>query len=393
MQPKKAGTDKTSEAFSNLSEMLPAANKKLAAGVQLELEGIFDQDFSVEDDSSIDEEVAPQTYEISSYGADYDVEGLVKRLTRKDVIIPDFQRAYVWNQDEASRLVESLLLGLPVPGVFLAKERSTNKLLVIDGQQRLKSLKLFFDGVFKPSAELTGKVFQLTAVQKRFLGRTYETLDEEDKRRLNDSIIHATIVKQETPDDEDTSIYHIFERLNNGGRKLSAQEIRAAVYHGNLMNTVRDMNLYPSWRSVFGKTNTRLKDQELILRFLAFYYMKDKYSQPMSDFINRFSIRYRAKTEQEMQEGVDAFKRTMDLVLNAMGRRAFRLSKVVNAAVFDSVAVAVAMNLSSLDVYSTRSKYDALLADEEYTKSVSKATANEQNVAFRFDKAMKAFSA
>ena len=381
-----------SKLVNEFSEMLPDANKKLVAGIQLELEGIFDQDLSVEDESSIDEEVAPQTYEISSYGADYDVEGLVKRLVRKDVIIPDFQRAYVWNQDEASRLIESLLLGLPVPGVFMAKERGTNKLLVIDGQQRLKSLRLFFDGVFKPNPEMTGKPFQLTAVQKRFLGRTYETLEEEDKRRLNDSIVHATIVKQEEPSDEDTSIYHIFERLNNGGRRLSAQEIRAAVYHGELMNTVRELNNHPSWRNIFGKANTRLKDQELVLRFLAFYYMKDKYKEPMSDFINRFSIKFRSKTQSEMHEGVDAFKRTMDLVQNAMGKSSFKLSKVVNAAVFDSISVAVAYNLNALNVLLVHSKYENLLKDEAYRKSVSKATANETNVALRFSKSLEAFN-
>jgi hypothetical protein len=380
------------EVAKEISEAVNDANRKVAAGVQLELEGIFDQDFSVEDEASEEEEVAPQTYEISSYGADYDVEGLVKRLTRKDVVIPDFQRAYVWNQEEASRLVESLLLGLPVPGVFMAKERNTNKLLVIDGQQRLKSLQLFFEGIFKPSVEQVGKPFQLIAVQKRFLGKTYTTLEEEDRRRLNDSIVHATIVKQETPDDEDTSIYHIFERLNNGGRKLSTQEIRAAVYHGELMDIVKDLNSHPSWRSVFGKMNTRLKDQEMILRFLAFYYMKDKYKDPMSDFINRFSIKFRNKTKQEMSEGIEAFKGSMDLVHNAMGNRSFRLSRVVNAAVFDSVAVTVALNIKSLNILSTREKYEGLLSDEDYKKSVSKATANELNVVKRFEKATQYFS-
>lgn len=246
--------------------------------------------------------------------------------------------------------------------------------------------------MFKPSFEEKGKVFELTSVQARFSGKSYETLEAEDKRRLNDSIIHATIVKQETPDDDDTSIYHIFERLNNGGRKLSSQEIRAAVYHGNLMDGIRELNMHTSWRELFGKINTRLKDQELILRFLSFYFDRSKYNEPMSDFMNKFSIRFRNKVE-EMSDAFNAFRLTIDLVQKAMGKRSFKLSRVINAAVFDSVAVAVALNLSKLDVDSVRSKYEELLNNDDYRRSVSKATGNKSNVAFRFDKALSVFSA
>ena len=263
---KKELVKKAKEEVEVISKAILAVDKKIVEEVEAELNAIIDEELSVEDESDIEQRVAPQTYEITTYGADYDVEGLVKRMVRDDIVIPDFQRAYVWNQDEASRLVESLLLGLPVPGIFLARERDTHKLLVIDGQQRLKSLLLFFQGVFKPNSGDKGKEFSLTMVQTKFLGKTYETLDAEDRRRLNDSIIHATIVKQETPNDDDTSIYHIFERLNNGGRRLSSQEIRAAIYHGSLMNIIPKLNLYPSWRESFGKVNARLKDQELILR-------------------------------------------------------------------------------------------------------------------------------
>src|ERR1022692_4741098 len=100
------------------------------------------------DQDELDEDVAPVQYDISTYGADYTVDGLVKRLQKGDIFIPDFQRDYVWNQSEASRLIESLLLGLPIPGVFLAKESENNKLLIIDGQQRLKSLQFFYEGFF-----------------------------------------------------------------------------------------------------------------------------------------------------------------------------------------------------------------------------------------------------
>ncbi|MEG4231883.1 DUF262 domain-containing protein [Microcoleus sp. Pol11C3] len=98
-----------------------------------------------EDDSGEDgEDIIPSKFSIAVSRIDFDVAGLVRRLESEDIFIPDFQRAYVWEPKQASRFIESLLLGLPVPGIFLAKERQTKKLLVIDGQQRLRSLLYLF---------------------------------------------------------------------------------------------------------------------------------------------------------------------------------------------------------------------------------------------------------
>ena len=87
-------------------------------------------------------------YRITSYGVDFDVEGLVRRINGGDIFVPDFQRGFVWNFKQASQFIESLLLGLPVPGIFLTMEPATEKLMVIDGQQRLKTLQYFYSGKF-----------------------------------------------------------------------------------------------------------------------------------------------------------------------------------------------------------------------------------------------------
>ncbi len=95
-------------------------------------------DVAIEDEAEDDETVAPVRYETTSYGIDFDVEGVVRRIKRDDIFIPEFQRSFIWNLGEASRFIESLLLGLPVPGIFLSQEPESGRLLVIDGQQRLK---------------------------------------------------------------------------------------------------------------------------------------------------------------------------------------------------------------------------------------------------------------
>ena len=124
----------------------------------------------------------------------------MKRLKRGEIVSPDFQREYVWKITEASRFIESLLLGLPIPGIFLAREAESNKFLIVDGQQRLKTLLFFYDGYFNPKpGEPKSRVFKLVDVQKPFQGRTYKTLDQKDRLQLDNSIIHATIIKQDAP--------------------------------------------------------------------------------------------------------------------------------------------------------------------------------------------------
>lgn len=340
----------------------------------------------------------PIRYDITNFGADYDVEGLVRRLQRGDIYIPDFQRDYVWSYAEASRLIESLLLGLPIPGVFLAREAQTNKLLVVDGQQRLKTLQFFYDGYFNPNPDdKQRKVFKLYKVQPEFEDLTYQELDDKDRLRLDDSIIHATIIKQENPADGDTSVYHIFERLNNGGRKLTPQEIRVAIYHGPFMDMVKRLNDLSEWRDVFGKRNPRLKDQELIVRFLGLYFYAGQYERPMKEFLNVFCQKHQNPNNDFIEECETIFSETMKTIKRCQGNNAFRPERALNAAVFDSVMYGVAKKIvpredRTIDCGKFRAAYANLLKDEEYIQAVSKATSNESNVIQRLTKALEAFS-
>ena len=350
----------------------------------------------VVDEAISDETVSPERYDISSFGADYDVDGLVRRINRGDVFIPDFQRDYVWRIPEASRFIESLLLGLPVPGIFLAREPESNKLLVIDGQQRLKTLQFFYSGVFDPKPDQkTHRIFALTKVQANFEGLTYEGLSESDRIKLDNSIIHATVVKQDSPQDDDTSIYHIFERLNNGGRKLTPQEIRTALYHGPLIDQIKLLNEHAAWRAIFGPKNARLKDQELVLRFLALYFDYEHYEKPMVEFLNKFATRHRVAETSFLDDAGAVFRKTIDVVWGAFGSEAFRPERSLNAAVFDSVMVGLGMRLKAgpiADKEGLHQAYSALFEDREYRVAVSQATSNEASVEVRITKATQAFA-
>lgn len=363
---------------------------------ELEDNGVQQESANVLDEAESDDSSTPNTYNISSYGADYDVDGLVKRLRNGHVFIPPFQRAYVWTIKEASRLIESLLLGLPVPGIFLAKEGESNKLLVIDGQQRLKTLQFFYDERFNPKQDdSTVRVFKLTNVQPQFEGKTYSELEEKDKIRLNDTIIHATIIKQESPEDDDTSVYHVFERLNTGGRKLNPQEIRVAIYHGSFIVLLETLNNHPSWRKIFGRTSNRLKDEELILRFFALFYESEHYQRPMSEFLSKFSRRHREPTADEVKNFTSIFTATVDAICESVGQHAFRPERAFNAAVFDAVMVGLAKRLSDGKPYAApdlAQAYEGLLALPAFRTASSSATSFETNVSERIKLASAAFS-
>jgi len=368
--------------------------QKMNEGIE-DLKDIEEEQKNVLDDASNDETSAPQTYNISSYGADFDVDGLVKRMRKGDIFIPPFQRDYVWNLSDASRLVESLLLGLPVPGIFLAKDIDTNKSLVIDGQQRLKSLQFFYDGYFNPKPEQkTRRVFKLINVQPQFEGKTYDELDEKDKVRLNDSIIHATVIKQESPDGDDTSVYHVFERLNTGGHKLMPQEIRTAIFHGSLVEMMRELNTTKEWRNIFGKESNRLKDQELILRFFAMYYAGDTYTKPMNEFLNKFNKVNRNQSSELNEEFAAVFRQSIELIHHAIGTTAFRPERALNAAVYDSVMVGLAKRLQNdkkIPVEGLKKAYEELLSNPEFKAATSDSTSDVNNVSTRLNLAITKF--
>ena len=237
------------------SSLDPKAGNDLLGTSGDEYEQVADEE--IEDPRGDEEDAAtPIRYSIMSYGADLAVDMLLKRLQKQDIIIPAFQRGFVWNLRQASRFVESLLLGLPVPEIFLFKDPDSRKLLVVDGQQRLLTLMFFYSGLFGR------KAFRLRGVCEQFEGKTREELDCSDLRELDQSVIHATIFQQLEPTDDRGSVYSVFERLNTGGTALQAQEIRASIYQGPLNDLLRELANDSEWRSLYGPPSARKRDEE-----------------------------------------------------------------------------------------------------------------------------------
>ena len=358
----------------------------------------------VEEDEVLDinytEEVIAPTYTITSFGADFLIDGLVNRLTSNDIVVPQFdpetegatglpgfQRHFVWSKPQSDKFIESLLMGFPVPGIFLVQQPN-NVLLVLDGQQRLATLHAYYTGI------LRGRHFRLTYVQDAYKGLAYADLDDEDRRRIDNSIMHATILRQDDPGDHQQAIYQIFERINSGGTPLQPHEIRIALYGGSLIRLIRDLNDEPAWRSLFGKPSPRFKDQELILRFLALYFRGASYGRPMKGFLNDFVEMERSIEGEAAELFGGLFRSTTAAIASGIGPRAFRPISPVNAAVADSVMVGVARRLAKGALGSNSAlaaPYERLLGDDEYRRCVDQSTASEESVRTRLAKAEEAF--
>jgi len=337
------------------------------------------------------DEAVPFQYSITSYGADYPVDSIIKRLKNGDIYVPYFQRRFVWPFKKASRFIESLLLGLPVPGIFLSRDEDTQKLIIIDGQQRLQTLLYFYDGIFHN----TGQEFALHELESNYEGATYKSLSEEDRRRLDDSIIHATIIRQDVPTNDASSIFHIFERLNTGGVQLQPQEIRNALYHGELNDLIIELNKFAAWRALFGKESSRFRDRELILRFIALYYDEANYKSPMKGFLNKFMGDNRHLHDINKEQIQELFFKTSAAIANGIGSNAFRPRRVLIAAIYDSIMVGIARRLQKGEISDTsqlKENYIGLLETKEFLDASIEHTTDEINVKTRVALATAAFT-
>lgn len=329
---------------------------------------------------------SPVSYNILTYPADYPLEVLVKKLKKREIVIPKFQRGYVWKPTQASKLIESFLLGLPVPPIFLYTGRGNGKLLVVDGQQRLRTTRYFFDGKFGKNHSGVRPPFALTGLNPKstFAGKTFADLLPADAERLKGTVLRAFIVKQLDPGD-DASIYHIFERLNTGGTLLQGQEIRNCVFPGVLNNLLHALNKLDAWRKIFGKAqrDKRQRDNELILRFFALHFNIKKYTKPMKLFLNNFMSAKKEIGSNAEKEWRDLFTEVSEGVLAHLGAKPFHIRSGLNAAVCDSVLLAFATNIESEVPSDIKKRFKELIGNQEYKAAVSSSTTDVEVIRAR----------
>jgi uncharacterized protein with ParB-like and HNH nuclease domain len=311
---------------------------------------------------------------------------LDKKLNEEEICIPKFQRGFVWNISQASRLIESFMMGLPVPPIFLYIQPD-QKYLVIDGRQRLQTISCFFKGIFGQADESSKlREFKLEGINSKspWYKKTFSEFDEADQRKLKNQVLRSIVVRQIHPSDENTSIYHIFERLNTGGVPLQDQEVRNCVYAGKLNDLLLELNNYPAWRKILGKSkpDTRQKDVKLILRYMSLFHKSSDYEKPMKEFLNQFMGKNKNPSNIFLNDEATRFKRTCDTLVKHLGERPFHPKGPLNPSVFDSIFIAFAKHLDSIpeDIHERLKK---LREKHEFQRYTSDATTDVEIVTKR----------
>ncbi len=185
----------------------------------------------------------------------------------------------------------------------------------------------------------------------------------------------------------------VADYTNTGGPSSVFRGIRVIWY---IIPKLDQINNHPAWRSIFGRLHSRQRDQELILRFIAFFFEFEHYESPLSEFLTRFLGTNRNPSDEFLTRSASVFSNTMNAFKEALGDHIFRLDRALNAAIFDSMSVGLARKIISSDCTPPLEEiavaYQDLLDDQDYRESVSRATAREQPVAQRMRKAIDRFA-
>lgn len=361
------------------------------------------EEFTEEKESYYDDSL----YNITSFGSDMSFQMILMMYQQGDIEKPELQRNYVWTKKEASRFIDSLLLGLPVPSIFLAKT-AESKLLIVDGYQRIMTVNDFINGVFGGD----NSVFKLTKadnINPSWRGKAYIELSEAQKRSLRMYTIHAIVFEQKQPKN-DSGMYQIFERINTGGRTLKPQEIRNCVYHGSFNGLLFELNKNQNWRDILAtkEPDSRMADIELILRFFAFCdfkrIIKKQKQINLVQFLNKYMDDNRVLSSEQLVKYKESFEQTIGYLYHHIGKKCFRTckskdgmiiwAKKVNPVVMDAVCVATNMafekyDLSYMNELSVSDKYVELILNDEFISVTKSRTTNVENINKRTNIAAK----
>ena len=347
-----------------------------------------------EDDLAVEEEAEEETvsveYDITSYPSDFTLSIIAQMWKDNDIVIPSYQREFVWTINQASLLIDSFLCGLPVPQVFFYIDED-NKNIVIDGQQRILSVFFFFEGYFgKESTQGKRKVFRLSGLDENspYYNMKFEDLDEVSQRKLKQSVLRAMNIKQLNPIGESTSAYHIFERLNTGGTPLKPQEIRNCVFRGEFNKSLKKANKNKHWRKILGKPylDKHQKDVELLLRIFSLVGAGDKYEKPMKEFLNKAMVKHDSGATKKVSNFFDVFDDVVDKVVKILGEKPFHLRGPLNVSALDSVMSVLIENHRKIDSLDLENSYSELLEDKEFDEHTRYNTTDTKTVIARIEK-------
>lgn len=369
-----------------------------------------------------EEEMTIGEYDITVSPNDFNISTLFNLMDNGVIRLPAFQRNYVWDIKGASKLIESIILGLPIPQVFLY-EKGKNNFLIIDGQQRLLSIYFFIKQRF-PNSEgrkllrnyLTGdevinqaflsedayftnfslKLPSPIATEQNKLDKLkFETLGEYKHSFEYLRTIRSVIIKQNAPEDSDSSMYEIFNRLNTGGQKLKPQEIRMSLYYSNFYKQMFELNSIPRWRALLGQPSIDLnfKDIEILLRAFAMLFDYRNYRATMTKFLNHFSKVSGSFGEDLIEYLRNLFESFLSSTENLAAKDFFSQNSKFNISLFEAVFVATCLPFfkekQTVRGKISKESLEALKKDGQFIYASQSSVGSKSNVTTRMSRAIE----
>jgi uncharacterized protein with ParB-like and HNH nuclease domain len=361
------------------------------------------------------------TYDVTTSPNDFNTRTLNDFIEDGMVKIPGFQRNYVWDKKRASKLIESLIIGIPVPQIFLY-EKEKNQFLVIDGQQRYLSIYFFkkmrfprdeklveLRDIFNKNNGFPKEIlsnndyftdFELKLNKdNRFHKKNYDTIEEHDRKAFNIRTIRSIIIKQNAPDDGNSVMFEIFNRLNSGGINLKPQELRTSLYHSDFYEMLYKINLYKNWRKLLPEENPdiNMKDVEILLRGFAMLVDHENYTPSFIKFLNKFSSKAKGSSREkgfssdEISYFESLFTKIVDSLVSIDSRIFFTESGKFSVPIYESIFVAIAEEAYRAKNFEikivSKDKINLLKKNKEFINASSVNTGNTNNVQDRIKKA------
>ena len=275
----------------------------------------------------------PYDLSVSSLVDDIDAGRLLLRM--------EYQRSYVWDDAKASRLVESLLLNVPIPVCYFA-ENEDGTLEVVDGQQRLQSIWRFISSKAPDAERLT---LRGMTVLSELNDARFDRLSSRDQRRIQNRTVRCIVI---TEDSHADIKFDVFERLNTGAVRLSDQELRNSIYRGVFNDALKETALFqPFQLALGGQLVSRMDDCELVLRFVALADRLTAYKPPLRQFLSEYMREHREDVQhvalllQRFQEVVSAAETVFGPDSFRRVNRAGAAGRTVNKALYDAVMLSL----------------------------------------------------
>lgn len=353
-----------------------------------------DSKFIIVDDEDLYEEDEDNAMTDSIWNGDinlkedkYSVYEYLRKIEKSPINLrPDFQRSLVWSNKQKSKFIESVILDIPLPPIYLKRDEE-NSLIMVDGLQRTACLRDFFAGEFKLEGLETLRQLNGCDVKKLQLDYPQYLV------RLEDKQIHAYIM---SPSVKMEIVYDIFERINTGGTKLERQEIRNCIYIGKSTKLLKDIASSKVFIDSIDKgiMSTRMKDREAVLRCLAFVLRnyETEYTGSMDEFLNGTMKMLNKKSDMEIdairEKALEVYGKALDLY----GRYNFRLPTQftrgrVSIAVMETFFYML-WHLSDDDFAAHKGQLrdiiDSIFEDEDYVIAVRYSTNSRYRVDTRF---------